>query len=92
MNDPVGKIEGPTTGEYGKPYNHFVRLREPRDDEVGKYLYAVARSEGDVRAALTFDAFRVANVARCLKWHPAGICYRGIGRACVAAQDAQPRA
>jgi NTP pyrophosphatase (non-canonical NTP hydrolase) len=22
---------------------------------------------------LTFDAFRAANVARCLKWHPAGI-------------------
>jgi hypothetical protein len=24
-------------------------------------------------AALTFDAFRKANVARCLKWHPQGI-------------------
>ncbi len=25
------------------------------------------------QGALTFDAFRRANVARCLKWHPAGI-------------------
>lgn len=24
-------------------------------------------------SALTFDAFRAANVARCLKWHPQGI-------------------
>ena len=24
-------------------------------------------------AALTFDAFRAANVARCLKWHPEGL-------------------
>jgi NTP pyrophosphatase (non-canonical NTP hydrolase) len=30
-----------------------------------------ARQHG--RPALTFDAFRAANVARCLKWHPAGI-------------------
>ena len=27
----------------------------------------------DARDALTFDAFRTANVARCIKWHPAGI-------------------
>jgi NTP pyrophosphatase (non-canonical NTP hydrolase) len=25
------------------------------------------------KTALTFDAFRAANVARCVKWHPAGI-------------------
>ena len=26
-----------------------------------------------MKTKLTFDAFRAANVARCLKWHPAGI-------------------
>lgn len=28
---------------------------------------------GEVAASLTFDAFRAANVARCIKWHPEGI-------------------
>jgi len=28
---------------------------------------------GEPVPALTFDAFRAANVARCLKWHPQGI-------------------
>lgn len=35
--EPIGKVEAPT--DY-RPYKHFVRLREPRDDEVGMYLYA----------------------------------------------------
>jgi NTP pyrophosphatase (non-canonical NTP hydrolase) len=32
-----------------------------------------AQSADTPSEALTFDAFRAANVARCLKWHPAGI-------------------
>ena len=28
---------------------------------------------GETMSELTFDAFREANVARCLRWHPAGI-------------------
>jgi NTP pyrophosphatase (non-canonical NTP hydrolase) len=32
-----------------------------------------ARGEAEPAPALTFDAFRAANVARCLKWHPQGI-------------------
>jgi NTP pyrophosphatase (non-canonical NTP hydrolase) len=35
-------------------------------------LYAAPPSSA-ARATLTFDAFRAANVARCAKWHPAGI-------------------
>lgn len=31
------------------------------------------RVDSPVRACLTFDAFRVANVTRCLRWHPKGI-------------------
>jgi NTP pyrophosphatase (non-canonical NTP hydrolase) len=35
---------------------------------------AVRRAlHGEPAPALTFDAFRAANVARCLKWHPRGI-------------------
>lgn len=35
---------------------------------------AVRRAlHGEPVPALTFDAFRAANVARCLKWHPQGI-------------------
>lgn len=30
-------------------------------------------NDGDEPVALTFDAFRAANLARCVKWHPAGI-------------------
>lgn len=33
----------------------------------------LAASATQATTALTFDAFRRANVARCLKWHPAGI-------------------
>lgn len=36
--EPVGVID-PPSGNI--PYKHFVRLREPRDDEVGMYLYAM---------------------------------------------------
>lgn len=32
-----------------------------------------ALSEARAVPALTFDAFRAANVARCVKWHPEGI-------------------
>jgi NTP pyrophosphatase (non-canonical NTP hydrolase) len=32
-----------------------------------------AASPSAVGEGLTFDAFRLANVARCVKWHPAGI-------------------
>jgi NTP pyrophosphatase (non-canonical NTP hydrolase) len=32
-----------------------------------------ARGEAAPAGPLTFDAFRAANVARCLKWHPEGI-------------------
>lgn len=31
------------------------------------------RASGSDAGALTFDAFRAANAARCVKWHPAGI-------------------
>jgi NTP pyrophosphatase (non-canonical NTP hydrolase) len=41
-------------------------------DQMHAYaLEALAASEPG--EALTFDHFRAANVARCLKWHPAGI-------------------
>jgi NTP pyrophosphatase (non-canonical NTP hydrolase) len=36
-----------------------------------RYIYAAGLAAAP--RALTFDAFRAANVARCLKWHPAGI-------------------
>lgn len=36
-NDAVGRVEGPTES---RPYKHFIRLREPRDNEVGCYLFA----------------------------------------------------
>lgn len=39
-------------------------------DEVRKRTGSFAAPTG---SALTFDAFRAANVARCLKWHPQGI-------------------
>lgn len=38
--------------------------------EIAKQLEA---HSGALHAGLTFAAFRRANVARCLKWHPAGI-------------------
>lgn len=34
---------------------------------------AFARAIESAAGGLTFDAFRSANVTRCLKWHPAGI-------------------
>jgi NTP pyrophosphatase (non-canonical NTP hydrolase)/uncharacterized protein YukE len=35
---------------------------------------ALTESASQIKAqALTFDAFRASNVARCLKWHPTGI-------------------
>lgn len=37
--DPIGRIDPPNELS---PYKHFVRLREPRDDEVGKNLYAIS--------------------------------------------------
>jgi len=45
------------------------------DDYMDPQLYQQA-PRGDptqARVALTFDHFRTANVARCLKWHPQGI-------------------
>lgn len=48
--------------------------------ELVRYLAARAlttppavRVNPEAAEALTFDAFRRANVARCMKWHPAGI-------------------
>jgi hypothetical protein len=38
--EPIGFISGPSGT---MPYKHFVRTREPRDDEVGMLLYAEAR-------------------------------------------------
>lgn len=38
---------------------------------IGKDAAEPIAPQGPV--ALTFNAFRAANVARCLKWHPAGI-------------------
>jgi NTP pyrophosphatase (non-canonical NTP hydrolase) len=37
------------------------------------YNEALAKCADARRAELTFAAFRLANVSRCLKWHPAGI-------------------
>jgi NTP pyrophosphatase (non-canonical NTP hydrolase) len=41
-------------------------------DQMRAYATAAVLAERE-RNPLTFDAFRAANVARCLKWHPAGI-------------------
>lgn len=47
-------------------YSTFPTIKHETD--------AVRRAQGAVPPGpLTFDAFRAANVARCLKWHPQGI-------------------
>lgn len=38
-----------------------------------KVLGLKADANGEEAVALTFKAFRAANVSRCIKWHPAGI-------------------
>lgn len=47
------------------------------NQDTARALVASLGPANDVQSAplqaLTFDAFRVANVARCLKWHPQGI-------------------
>lgn len=44
----------------------------PRPARV-RFSPTAARAQAGEAVALTFDAFRAANVARCVKWHPAGI-------------------
>ena len=46
------------------------------DQNTGRRIIAATGPANDAHQplqALTFDAFRAANVARCLKWHPQGI-------------------
>lgn len=61
---------------YG-PQNLLRRLEEGIPSEYGYTAGAFAelKAKAEARAvpALTFDAFRAANVARCVKWHPEGI-------------------
>lgn len=42
-------------------------------DQAEATQEAKLRTSSSLPAALTFNHFRQANVARCLKWHPAGI-------------------
>lgn len=42
-------------------------------DGDGKAGRLHAELDRTIRRSLTFDEFRAANVARCAKWHPAGI-------------------
>jgi NTP pyrophosphatase (non-canonical NTP hydrolase) len=44
-----------------------------RAAEIAATLPQDAPQAVQVTGALNFDAFRAANVARCIKWHPAGI-------------------
>ena len=59
------------------PVKRTPEMTECYDDgDVQMAWMAWQASAEQARAAertLTFDAFRKANVARCLKWHPAGI-------------------
>lgn len=42
-------------------------------DDLSKSRDELAKDTVTVPRGLTFGAFRSANVARCIKWHPAGI-------------------
>ncbi len=57
-------------GSRGSAMNALVAIAEGRTVCVPA---APPVAEAEEREALTFDQFRAANVARCVKWHPAGI-------------------
>ncbi len=50
-----------------REWDYFKGLKNPKSSPIGDSL---SSSE---QPALTFDAFRRANVTRCVKWHPEGI-------------------
>ncbi len=67
---PVGDKMSPTESHIAALEEQVRFLSNVRAELMDKTTHLRAVVD---KLPLTFDAFRAANVARCLKWHPAGI-------------------